>query len=46
MERAGVPKEEIKEVYMGHVCQGGVGQAPARQSTIFAGTVRSHYSNK
>jgi len=22
---------------MGNVCQGGVGQAPARQATIFAG---------
>lgn len=37
IERAGIPKEEIKEVYMGNVCQGGVGQAPARQATIFAG---------
>ncbi|KAI4458441.1 acetyl-coa c-acyltransferase [Holotrichia oblita] len=37
IERAGIPKEEIKEVYMGHVCQGGAGQAPARQAVIFAG---------
>lgn len=37
IERAGIPKEEIKEVYMGNVCQGGVGQAPARQATIFSG---------
>ncbi|XP_050305332.1 acetyl-CoA acetyltransferase, mitochondrial isoform X2 [Anthonomus grandis grandis] len=37
IERAGIPKEEIKEVFMGNVCQGGVGQAPARQATIFAG---------
>ncbi|XP_060525415.1 acetyl-CoA acetyltransferase, mitochondrial isoform X2 [Cylas formicarius] len=37
IERAGIPKEEIKEVLMGNVCQGGVGQAPARQATIFAG---------
>lgn len=37
IERAAIPKEEIKEVYMGHVCQGGAGQAPARQAVIFAG---------
>ncbi|GJQ74486.1 hypothetical protein Trydic_g21355 [Trypoxylus dichotomus] len=37
IERAGIPGEEIKEVYMGHVCQGGAGQAPARQAVIFAG---------
>ncbi|KAF7268133.1 acetyl-CoA acetyltransferase 1 isoform X1 [Rhynchophorus ferrugineus] len=37
VERAGIPKDEIKEVLMGNVCQGGVGQAPARQATIFAG---------
>lgn len=37
IERAGIPKEEVKEVFMGNVCQGGVGQAPARQATIFAG---------
>lgn len=39
VERAGIPKEEIKEVFMGNVCQGGVGQAPARQATIFAGKI-------
>lgn len=41
IERAGVPKEEVKEVYMGHVCQGGAGQAPARQATLFAGLPKS-----
>lgn len=41
VERAGIPKEEIQEVYMGNVCQGGVGQAPARQATIFAGLPKS-----
>lgn len=30
-------KDGVDEVYMGNVCQGGVGQAPARQATIFAG---------
>lgn len=37
VERSGIPKDEIQEVFMGNVCQGGVGQAPARQATIFAG---------
>ncbi|CAG9860179.1 unnamed protein product [Phyllotreta striolata] len=41
IERAGIPKEEIKEVFMGNVCQGGVGQAPARQAVIFAGLPKS-----
>lgn len=37
VERSGISKDEIQEVFMGNVCQGGVGQAPARQATIFAG---------
>lgn len=37
IERTGIAKEEVKEVFMGHVCQGGAGQAPARQATLFAG---------
>ncbi|KAG5900531.1 hypothetical protein JTB14_022838 [Gonioctena quinquepunctata] len=41
IERAGIPKEEIKEVYMGNVCQGGVGQAPARQAALFSGLPKS-----
>ncbi|CAG9826293.1 unnamed protein product [Diabrotica balteata] len=41
VERAGIPKEEVKEVFMGHVCQGGAGQAPARQATVFAGLPKS-----
>ncbi|CAH0719912.1 unnamed protein product, partial [Brenthis ino] len=41
VERAGIPKEEVKEVYMGNVCSGFVGQAPARQATIFAGLPKS-----
>jgi acetyl-CoA C-acetyltransferase len=35
--RAGIPVEEIAEVIMGNVVQGGVGQAPARQAAIKAG---------
>ncbi|XP_041979798.1 acetyl-CoA acetyltransferase, mitochondrial isoform X3 [Aricia agestis] len=41
VERAGVPKEEVKEVYMGNVCSGYLGQAPARQATIFGGLPKS-----
>lgn len=41
IERAGVPIDAVKEVFMGNVCQGGVGQAPARQATIFAGLPKS-----
>lgn len=37
VERSGISKDEIQEVFLGNVCQGGVGQAPARQATIFAG---------
>ena len=37
LERAGVKPEEVKTVFMGEVLQGGVGQAPARQATLYAG---------
>uniref|UniRef100_A0A7N4NZQ0 Acetyl-CoA acetyltransferase, mitochondrial n=1 Tax=Sarcophilus harrisii TaxID=9305 RepID=A0A7N4NZQ0_SARHA len=37
IEAAGIPKEEIKEAYMGNVLQGGEGQAPARQAVLGAG---------
>jgi acetyl-CoA C-acetyltransferase len=37
MERAGVRGDQIDEVLMGHVVQGGQGQAPARQAQIKAG---------
>src|SRR4051812_4095441 len=37
LERAGVKPEEVKTVFMGQVLQGGVGQAPARQASIYAG---------
>lgn len=37
VEKAGIAKEEIQEVYMGNVCQAGEGQAPCRQATLFAG---------
>src|SRR5262249_57349799 len=37
MKRAGVSGNEVDEVLMGHVVQGGQGQAPARQAQIKAG---------
>ncbi len=37
VKRAGVSPEEIEEVIMGQVVQGGSGQAPARQAAINAG---------
>ncbi|XP_040282195.1 acetyl-CoA acetyltransferase, mitochondrial isoform X1 [Bufo bufo] len=37
VERAGIPVEEINEVYMGNVLQAGQGQAPTRQATLGAG---------
>jgi len=37
VERSGVTGEQIDEVIMGQVLQGGVGQAPARQAAIRAG---------
>src|SRR5438876_1092214 len=37
MKRAGVAGNEVDEVLMGHVVQGGQGQAPARQAPIKAG---------
>src|SRR4030088_3347718 len=41
LERAGVKPEEVKTVFMGHVLQGGVGQAPARQAALSAGLPQS-----
>ncbi|XP_050674625.1 acetyl-CoA acetyltransferase, mitochondrial-like isoform X1 [Leptidea sinapis] len=41
IERAGIPKEEVKEVYLGNVCSAYLGQAPARQAVIFAGLPKS-----
>jgi acetyl-CoA C-acetyltransferase len=37
VNRAGIKPEEVEEVLMGNVCGAGVGQAPARQSSIKAG---------
>ena len=37
LRRSGIPAEEVQEVIMGNVVQGGVGQAPARQAALKAG---------
>src|SRR5262245_13112156 len=37
LQRAGVSPEQVEEVIMGCVLTAGVGQAPARQASIFAG---------
>jgi acetyl-CoA C-acetyltransferase len=37
LQRARVPVEEIEEVILGNVIQGGVGQAPARQALMKSG---------
>ena len=34
LERAGIAGDEVQEVIMGNVVQGGVGQAPARQAAL------------
>jgi acetyl-CoA C-acetyltransferase len=37
LERAGVKPEQVDEVIMGNVVSAGIGQAPARQASKFAG---------
>lgn len=37
LERAGVKPEQVSEVIMGNVLTAGIGQAPARQASIYAG---------
>ena len=37
MEQAGIATDQVNEVIMGNVLQAGVGQAPARQASKFAG---------
>jgi acetyl-CoA C-acetyltransferase len=41
IEKAGINKDQVNEVFMGNVVQAGVGQAPARQATIFSGLAES-----
>lgn len=37
LQRAGVPAEDVDEVILGHVLQGGAGQHPARRAALLAG---------
>ncbi|MDX2051931.1 MAG: thiolase family protein [Polyangiaceae bacterium] len=37
LERAGVAPADVEEVVMGNVLSAGIGQAPARQASIFSG---------
>ncbi len=37
IKRAGIDVQDVEEVLMGHVLQGGTGQAPARQAALKAG---------
>jgi len=41
LERSGVSSDDVQEVIMGNVVQGGVGQAPARQAQLKAGVPSS-----
>ncbi len=41
LDKIGMGKEKVDEVFMGNVVQAGVGQAPARQASIFAGLPES-----
>jgi acetyl-CoA C-acetyltransferase len=41
LERSGVSPDQVNEVIMGHVLQGGAGQAPARQAMLKAGVPSS-----
>ena len=38
VERSKLDKSQVQEVFMGCVVQAGVGQAPARQAALFAGS--------
>lgn len=41
LKRAGISGEDVSEVIMGNVVSAGLGQAPARQASIFAGIPKS-----
>lgn len=41
LERAGVPADDVNEVFMGNVLPAGLGQAPARQAAMGAGLPKS-----
>ncbi len=39
--RSGLDKKYVEEVFMGNVVSAGIGQAPSRQATIYAGLDKS-----
>lgn len=41
LQKANIEKSKVDEVFMGNVVTAGVGQAPARQATLFAGLPES-----
>ncbi len=41
LQKANIEKNKVDEVFMGNVVTSGVGQAPARQATLFAGLPES-----
>lgn len=41
LDRTGIAADKVNEVYIGNVCSGGLGQAPARQAAIFGGLPES-----
>lgn len=41
LKQAGIAKEDVNEVILGNVVSAGLGQAPSRQATIFAGLPKS-----
>ena len=41
LSRAGISGDQVSEVILGNVLQAGIGQAPARQASIFAGLPKS-----
>lgn len=41
LQRSGVAPDQVQEVIMGHVLQGGTGQAPGRQASLKAGVPSS-----
>ncbi|XP_067636322.1 acetyl-CoA acetyltransferase B, mitochondrial [Eurosta solidaginis] len=41
VQRAGISKDQVDEVIMGNVVSAALGQAPARQSAIFAGLAKN-----
>ena len=48
LDKITLDPELVNEVFMGHVVQSGVGQAPARQAAISAGIPKQHpmYNHK